>query len=280
MTTRLHVVRVRRRPALLWWASLAAVMMLAWLLELWLLLLGCAAGTITVIRFRRWHRRTVLPAIIAGAAAARPPGACPTIAMEESATLWLAVLCGGRPQWLRRAIQLVGRMEEDPWAVHVAISRLEAAETTLSQGRILGLAPRRTRLAPEWRVALWGILAVGLLILAHVKGTWWLLPTALALTGASASLTELEQSRVAPRILAEEALRELRCDDGETSPPQLALLAGGDPQVVRRAVWLLETARWDVPRREAALHQLRAAKAMTSEVGSWLFLFSNEKLSW
>ena len=68
------------------------------------------------------------------------------------------------------------------------------AETALSQGRILGLAPRRARLAPGWRVALWGILAVGLL------------------------------------ILADAALSESRWDDGETSPLQLALLAEGDRQ--------------------------------------------------
>src|SRR5688500_12447275 len=73
MTTRLHVVRVRRRPPLLWWAIGAAVVVLAWLLELWLLVLGCAAAAITLIRFRRWHRRTVLPAIVAGAAAVRAP---------------------------------------------------------------------------------------------------------------------------------------------------------------------------------------------------------------
>jgi hypothetical protein len=254
---------------------------LAWVLELWLLVLGCAAGAIALIRFRRWHRQTVLPAVVAGTAAARPPGATPTIAVEEWAVLWLAVISGGRPHWLRRAARLVARTEEDPWAAHVAITRLEAAETALSEGRILGLSRPRGRVAPGWRVALWGILAVGLLTLAHAEGVWWLLPTAVALTGAAFSLAELEESRAAPRLLALEALTGPSWwDDGEASPLQLALLAGGDGHVVRRARRLVETATWDIPHREAALRQLRAAEAMTSQVGSPLFLFSDDGLRW
>jgi hypothetical protein len=268
MTCRLRVLRLRRRP-ILPWAFAATMFALAWILQLWLLVLLGAAGTIAFIRFRRWHRRTVLPAVVAGTAAARPPGATPTIAVEEWAAIWLAVTSGGRRHWLRQAARLVARTEEDPWAAHVAITRLEAAETALSEGRILGLSPPRVRIAPGWRVGLWGSFAFGLLALAHAEGTWWLLPTAGALAGAALGLTELEASRIAPRLLAIEALTgSSRWDDGEASPLQLALLAGGDGHVVRRARRLVETAEWDIPHREAALRQLRAAEAMTSDVGS------------
>lgn len=280
MTRRLRVLRLRRRP-ILPWALAATVFALAWILELWLLILFCAVGVIAHIRFRHWHRRTVLPAVVAGTATARPPGTSPAIAVEEWAAIWLAVIAGGRPHWLGRAARLVARTEEDPWAAHVAITRLEGAEAALREGRILGLSPARARMAPGWRVALWGALAVGFLTLAHAEGTWWLLPTAAALAGAAFSLSELEESRAAPRLLAIEALTgPSRWDDGEASPLQLAVLAGGDGHIVRRARRLVETARWDIPHREAALRQLRAAEAMTSDVGSRLFVVSDDGLPW
>ena len=263
MTRRLRVVRLHRRP-ILPWALAAAVFTLAWKLQLWLLVMLGLVGTIALLRSRRWHQRTALPAVVAGTAAARPPGATPTIAVEEWAAIWLAVTSGGRPQWLRQAVRLVTLSEGDPWAAHVAITRLEAAETALRQGRVLGLSPPRARLAPGWRVGLWGTVAVGLLAVAHAHGTWWLVPTAGALAGTALGLTELEESRNAPGLLATEALTgPFRWDDRDPSPLQLALLAGGDGRVVRRARRLVETARWDIPHREAALRQLRAAEAMT-----------------
>jgi hypothetical protein len=280
MTRRLRVLRVHRRP-ILPWALAGAVFALAWILRLWLLVLLGVAGTIALLRFGRWHRRTALPAVVAGIAAARPPGATPTIAVEDWAATWLAVTSGGRPQWLGQAARLVARTEEDPWAAHVAITRLEAAETALRQGRILGLSPPRAGITTGWRVGLWGTLAVALLALAHVQGTWWLLPTAGALAGAALSLTELEESRIAPRLLATEALiGPSRWDDRDTSPLQLALLAGGDGHVVRRARRLVETARWDIPHREAALRQLRAAEAMTNDNEGRLFLLPDDGLTW
>jgi hypothetical protein len=277
---RLHVLRLRRRPILPWTLA-ATVFALAWIFELWLLVLFCAAGAITLIRFRSWHRRTFLPAVVAGTAAARRPGATAAVAVEEWAATWLAVISGGRPHWLRQAARLVASAEEDPWSAHVAITRLEAAETALNEGRILGLPPPHARIAPGWRVGLWGTLTVGLLILAHAQGTWWLLPTAGALARATFSLTELEESRAVPRLLAIEARTgPSRWEDGEASPLQLALLAGGDGHVVRRARRLVETASWDIPHREAALRQLRAAEAMTSDAGSWPFLVSDHGVPW
>jgi hypothetical protein len=280
MSYRLRVLRLRRRRTVPL-AVAAAVFTIGWILELWLLVLLCPSGAIALIRFRRWHQRTVLPAVVAGTAAARPPGAPPVIAAEEWAATWLAVMSGGRPHWLRRAVGLLAGSEEDPWAAHVAIIRLEAAETALSEGRILGLPPPRAPIAPGWRVGLWGTLAAGLLILAHAHGTWWLLPTAAALAGAAFSLTELQDAHVVPGLLASEALTgPSRWEDGEASPLQLALLAGGDEHVVRRARRLVETAGWDIPHRERALRQLRAAEAMTNDSGSRLFLAVDERLPW
>ncbi|MEW6476469.1 MAG: hypothetical protein AB1679_29775 [Actinomycetota bacterium] len=280
MTPRVRVLRLRRRRILPWMLA-AAVMALAWVLQLWLLVLLGVTGTIALLRFRRWHRRTALPAVVAGTAAARPPGATATIAVEEWAATWLAVTSGGHPERLRQAAQLVARREQDPWAAHVAITRLEGAETALRQGRILGLSPPRARITPRWRVALWTVLAAGLLALAHAHGTWWLLPCSGALAGAALSLTELEESRVAPRLLATEALTgPSRWDDREASALQLSLLAEGDRHVVRRARRLVETARWDIPHREAALRQLRIAEAMTNDTGLRPFLLPHNGLTW
>lgn len=242
-----------RRPVLPV-AVVAIVFALAWIYQLWLVVLSCAAGAIAVMRLRRWYRRTVLPAVVAGTAATRSPGAEATNAVEEWAAMWLAVTAGGRQDWLRRAVRLVAQTEEDPWAAHVAMTRLEAAETALNEGRVLGLSPPRGRVRPGWRIGFWGVIAVGLLALAHADGIWWLLPTAGALAGAAFGVTELEESRVAPRLLASEALTgPSRWHDREASPLQLAVLAAGDGPVVRRARRLVETARWDVPHREAAL---------------------------
>ena len=280
MTRNLRVLRLRRRPVLPV-ALVTIVFALAWIYQLWLVVLGCAAGAIAVIRLGRWYRRTVLPAVVAGTAAARPPGAESTIAVEDCAAMWLAVTSGGRPDWLRRAVRVIARTEEDPWAAHVAIARLEAAETALDEGRVLGLSPRRRRIGPGWRIGFWGALAVGLLALARADGTWWLLPTSGAFAGAAFALTELEVSRIAPRLLASEALAgPSRCEDREASPLQLALLAGGDGHVVRRARRLVEAASWDIPHREGALRQLRAAEAMTNDTGSRLFLAVDERLPW
>lgn len=280
MTRRVRVVRLRRRPVLRWWAVAAAVFTLAWVLELWLFVLGSAAGTIVLVRSRRWHRRTVLPAVVAGTAAARPPGATPAIAVEQWAAICLAVISGGRPDRLRHAARLAAASEADPWTAHVAITRLEAAETALIEGQILGLSPPRGRVAPGWPVAFSGIAAAILLALAQAGGRWWLLPITVALTGAALSLTDLEASRVVPRILATEALAgPAGWDDGEASPLQLALLAGGDDHVIRRARRLVETAHWEIPHREAALRQLRAAEAM-SQAGRRPFLLPDEGLPW
>ena len=260
----------------------AAVLALAWVLELWLLVVGGAAATIALVRSRRWHRRTVLPAVVAGTAAAQSSGAVPAVAVEECAAIWLAAASGAHPHWLQQARRRVAAAEEDEWAAHVAITRLEAAEQALTEGRILGLRPpQRGHLAPGWRVVLWGIVAVALLVLAPPGGTWWLLPAAAALSGAALSLTELELSRAAPHLLAAEALTASgEWDDGEPSPLQLALLAEGDGRVIRRARRLVESANCEIPGREAALRQLRAAEAMTSQVGGRLLLFSEEGLPW
>jgi hypothetical protein len=265
-----HTVRVLRVPPspLLWRTVAAGLFTLGLILELWLLVMAFAVGTTALIRSRRWHRRTVLPAILAGTAAARSPGATPATAVEEWAACWLGVLSAPRPHWLREAAGVVAVTEQDPWAAHVAIARLQAAEAALREGRVFGLPPLRGHVPPGWRVVLWSIVAVLLLNLAHTWGTWWLLPTIGALTGVVSSLTEFRKSRTAPHTLAAEALTlPAAWDDAETSPLELALLAGGDDYVLRRARRLVERAPWDIPHREAALRQLRAAEEMTSPAG-------------
>jgi hypothetical protein len=248
-----RVLRVPRQPPLLWWTVAAGLFTLGWILELWLLVMAFAVGTTALIRSRRWHRRTVLPAMVAGIAVARCPGATPAVAVTE----------------------------RDPWAAHVAITRLEAAEAALNEGRVLGLSSRRGHITPGWRVVLWGFVAVLLLNLAHAWGPWWLIPTAGALTGVVSSLTEYQRSRTAPHVLAAEALiLPAARDDAETSSLQLALLAGGDAYILRRARLLVERAAREIPDREAALHQLRAAEAMTRQASGGLHLGPADGLPW
>jgi hypothetical protein len=249
----------RARPAVL----VTVVFALAWMLQLWLLVLGCVAAAVVLVRFYRRYRTTVLPAVVAGTAATRAPGASPPIAVEAWAAMWLAVMSGGRAEWLCRAARLVARTETDPWAARVAIMRLEAAEQAVTQGRVLGLCPL-SRIAPGWRGGVWGALAVVLLALAHTDGTWWLVPTAAALAGTADGLTELQESRSAPRLLAREALAApSRWGDGEATRLELALLAGGDARVLRKSRQLVETAPWVIPHRQAAVRKLIAAEAMT-----------------
>jgi hypothetical protein len=262
-----RVVRMRGRPRIATRAVPFAVAIgLAWVLELWLLVLGCAAGAITFIRRRRWYRRAVLPAVVAGSAAAGPSGVTPSAAVEEYAALWLAVVAEGRPQWLRNAARLLAEADGDPWTVYVATSRLELADVRLSEGKILGLPPRRGRVPIGWRAAIWMALAVGFLGVAHLRGTWWLVPTAWAFGGAMFGLMELEQSRAAPRLLTMEALAvPYRWEDLATTALELALLARGDGDVLRRARRLVEAAAWDIPNRQTALRKLTAAEAMTGD---------------
>ena len=257
--------RQRRRATLA--VVVTVVFGFGWILRLWLLVLGCVAAAVVLIRSRRRFQRTVLPAFIAGTAATRAPGVAPWIAVEDWAAMWLAVTSGGRAELLRRAAGLVARTQADPWAAHVAITRLEAAEQALTHGRVLGLSTR-VRVAPAWQTGLWAALAVALLALAHTGGTWWLAPAAVALAGTASALTEFQESRTAPRLLASEALlAPSRWGDRAASRLQLALLAGGDVRVLRQSRELVETATWDIPNRRVALRELAAAEAMTSAAG-------------
>jgi hypothetical protein len=275
-----RVVRLRGRPGIPA-APIAIAMGLAWILELWLLVLGCAAAALVLIRRRHWYRRAVMPAVVAGCATAGPSGVVPSDAVEEWAAVWLAVAAEGRPRWLRNAARLLAETDGDPWAVHVAITRLEVAEARLTEGRILGLSPRRGRIPPEWRAGIWVALAIGFLGVAHWQGTWWLVPTAAALGSAACGLTELEQSRVAPRLLAMEAIGvPYRWADREPTALELALLARGNGAVLRRARRLVETARWNIPDRQTALRKLTAAEAMTSDADWKLLALLDNSLPW
>jgi hypothetical protein len=259
--TRRRPLSFRRRRANL--AFLVTVVFaFAWILRLWLLVLGCVAGAVAVLRSQLRYQRTILPAIIAGTAVIRAPGVAASTAVEDWAAMWLAVTSGGRAERLRRAAQLVARTEGDPWAARVTIMRLEAAEQTLTQGRVLGLSSRG-RIDPGWRAGMWGVLAGALLTLAHTDGIWWLAPTAWALAGTSSALTEFQESRTAPHLLASEALlAPPRWGDRAASRLELALLARGDARVLRQSRQLVETATWDLPNRRTALRELAAAEAM------------------
>src|SRR5688572_8422100 len=111
--TRRRPLSFRRRRANL--AFLVTVVFaFAWILRLWLLVLGCVAGAVAVLRSQLRYQRTILPAIIAGTAVIRAPGVAASTAVEDWAAMWLAVTSGGRAERLRRAAQLVARTEGDP----------------------------------------------------------------------------------------------------------------------------------------------------------------------
>ena len=279
---RVRVVKIRQR-AVFSRCLTAALFTVAWALELWLLVLGLAVAAAALVHSHWWHRHTFIPALLAGRAVAGPPGRNPAVAVEDWAGIWLALLSAGHPRWLREAAQLVAVGEQDPWTAHVAIARLEAAETALTQGGILGLSPR-TRVPTLWRVVVWGIVVAVLLAVANGGSTWWLAPIGAALTALTLSLIELRESRVAPDWLASEALTGQAVPggwrNGEASALELALLAGGNRDALRRARQLVEGTRRDIPDREAALRQLRAAEAMASHARPGFALVSDGGLHW
>ena len=201
---RVRVVQVGRR-AVCSRCLAAALFTVAWAFELWLLVVGLAVAAAALVHAHWWHRHTFIPALLAGRAVAGPPGRDPAVAVEDWAGIWLALLSAGHPRWLRQAAQLVAVGEQDPWTAHVAIARLDAAETALTQVRILGLSPR-TSVPAGWRVVVWGIVVAVLLAVANGGSTWWLAPIGAALTALTLSLIELRESRVAPHWLATEAL--------------------------------------------------------------------------
>jgi hypothetical protein len=279
---RVRVVQIPRRAALSRCLA-AALFTVAWAMELWLLVVGLAVATVAVVHSQRWHRHTFVPALLAGRAVAGPPGRDPAVAVEDWAGIWLALLSRGHPRWLRQAGQLVAAGEHDPWRTQVAIARLEAAETALTEGRILGLSAR-TRLPAGWRVVAWGIVVAVLVAVANGKSTWWLAPIGAALAALTLSLIELKESRLAPHRLATEVLTGQAVlagwGNGEASALELALLAGGNHDALRRARRLVERTRREIPHREAALRQLRAAEAMTSHAGPGFALVSDGGLHW
>lgn len=281
MSHNVRVVRWRGRSSGIPAALLAFAFGLALVFELWLLVAGGAAAAMALMRRRRWHQRAILPAVVAGTAAFGQAAEAPSDAIEEWAAVWLSVIADGRPRWLADAARLLAHSDDDPWAVRVAITRLEMAEVTLREGRILGLPPRRGRTPLRWRAGMWLALAIGFLGVAHGHGTWWLVPTAGALAGATVNLTELRRARLAPRLVATEALSvPFRWDGRETSALELALLARGDGAVLRRARLLVETARWDIRDRQTVLRRLAAAEAMSSDADWRLLAAIDDCLPW
>lgn len=269
MAHHVHVVRLRRRPGVP--PALIAVFVfglgLAWILELWLVVLGSAASALALIRRRHWYRRAVLPAVVAGTAVAARTDDDPSDGIEEWAAVWLAVAAEGRPGWLHSAVQLLAGSDGDPWTLRVAVTRLEAAEDMLRDRRVQGVRSRRDRNPPGWGAGIWLGLAIAFLGVAHWQNTWWLIPTAGALSAAAFGLGELERSRVAPRLIAMEALAvPFRWDENETTAPHLALLARGDRVILRRARRLVRDAQWNIPHRQAALRKLSAAEALSSDL--------------
>jgi hypothetical protein len=260
----------------------AAVLVLALVVQMGLVVFGVVVVVLASGRCHRRHTKRLLPALLAGRAVIAQGE--PATAVEEWAATWLAILAGGRAQYLRRAAGLVVALEENPWRAHVATARLEAADDALTSGRVPGLAPSLHRVDARGRVAAWGGVAAALVVLSDGAALWWLLPLGVTLAALTFALRDLEESRVLPKLLAAEAANpELTAGSwGENEGPvvDLILLSGGDHRCLRRARLLVEDDPRPLTGRDVAVRQLRAAESTVQKTAGRFLLISDGGRHW
>ncbi|MDQ3946124.1 MAG: hypothetical protein M3357_13425, partial [Actinomycetota bacterium] len=138
--------------------------------------------------------------------------------------------------------------------------------------------------SPPGQVAAWGGLAILLLALSGGAALWWLLPICVTLAGLTFALTDLEESRVLPKLLAAEAasLEVLGSAWGEDETPvvDLILLSGGDHRCLRRARLLVEDDPRPLTGRDVAVRQLRAAESTVQKTAGRFVLISDGGRHW
>jgi hypothetical protein len=120
----------------------AALLILAWSLGLWLIVLALCSAAAVVGRHRVFARR-VLPARLAAWAAHAPYGPSPPIALEHALAVDLAAVSRGYLDCLERAHGVLAGRIDDRWRCALGAERLARAQRLVGDGQLMGLTPRR-----------------------------------------------------------------------------------------------------------------------------------------
>jgi hypothetical protein len=112
----------------------------------------------------------------------------------------------------------------------------------------------------------------------------WLLPIGVTLTGLSFSITDLQEERALPGLLAAQAsdLEGTAGSWGEkkTSVPDLIVLSGGEHRCLRHARLVIENHPRPLSGRDLACRELREAESTAVKAAGRYLLVSDGGLRW
>jgi hypothetical protein len=258
---------IRLRPVSMASPFLAAILVVAYRLGLWLIVVSTAALCVVLLRRHVRRQRQWLPALLA--ARALTPRGRPVAGGVDVITTELVVMSKGRPNVIERATELEhGDPDPNRWAT--SIDRLTVARHMLDDGSVVGVAHRRNS---SWQAAAgWAALAAVALAAGVFTGSrWWLLPITLAYSAATVAWTEWREERhVDPALLAARAgmTEDAYGDDNDAEiAAGLAILAQGRPQPIRRSVGMVGDASLPHDAKARALRLLGMAAALLTKSG-------------
>lgn len=257
---------LRRWPAVV--LVTAGALVLAWRLELWLLVMGIGAAAVVLTRPHLEERRRWLPALLTAHALAGLGTTTEEQSNEDVIVAGLAVLAKGRPGTLDRAIRLAhADADTRRWAR--AVGRLAVAAERVTRGELPGVRPRR--LTSPWALAAWSGLC-GLILLANAAATsrWWLVPLTVSFIGVALKWTDVQDERQwRPLLVAAEAGRDhptsllLRSD--HLVGVELAVMTAGQHPSLARAVRLVEQSKGPAEAKARATLRLRMADTLLTQ---------------
>ena len=259
---------MRLRPLHLLAPAVAAALVVSLRYELWLIVLGITALVVVFARRHVQDRCRWLPALLAVRATA---SAQPEIGdhAADAATVDLVVLAKGDLDVLDRAADLAHE-EPDPDRWSMSIGRIASAHDLLGRRGVPGIVPARGTSAGH--LLAWVVAATAALLgVAATSSGWWVIPLVVAYSGAMTAWTDWrEEHHWRPALVAAAAQAEAASSDDEeksSTAAQLAVLARGNVQSVRRALQMVERWHGHQSKQRQALVRLAMAAALLEQSG-------------
>lgn len=257
-----YYTNARRRSIRLRWAVVAAIaagcFMLAWVVELWLVVLAIPSAAVLTIASWVRTRWRLLPRMIAVETVIAVEDTCDD---QERAAIALALAAHCDAARLRAAAARLPHLATSPEQQRYAERRLAHATSTIEHPRLAGLVPPPRKPSHPIVVTVTAA-ALGAILWSARSSRWWLIPLGVGLTVLASALHDWIEHHRAVTVIAHAAI-DTKSAAHPASPARIAHHALDQPAVLKRAHHLIAETPLPPDTRLAASERLHEAIAHT-----------------